>query len=44
LPNSNLRLRALPRGETVRTLKAPAQIYAAELSPQGGILRDGWLP
>lgn len=44
LPNSNLRLRALPRGETVLTLKAPAQIYAAELSPQGGILRDGWLP
>jgi hypothetical protein len=44
LPDSHLRLRALPRGETIRALKAPAQIYAAELSPQGVILRSGWLP
>jgi hypothetical protein len=44
LPDSHLRLRALPRGETVRALKAPAQIYAAELSPKGGVLRKGWLP
>jgi hypothetical protein len=44
LPDSHLRLRALPRGETVRALKAPAQIYAAELSPQGAILHSGWLP
>ena len=44
LPNNHLRLRALPRGETVRALKAPAQIYAAELSPRGKILRREWLP
>jgi hypothetical protein len=44
LPDSHLRLRALPRGKTVSALKAPAQIYAAELSPQGVILRSGWLP
>jgi hypothetical protein len=44
LPDSHLRLRALPRGDTVRALKAPAQIYAAELSPRGDMLRSGWLP
>ena len=44
LPDSHLRLRALPRGETVRALKATAQIYAAELSPRGDMLRSGWLP
>jgi hypothetical protein len=44
LPNSDLRLRALPRGETVRALKAPAEIYTAELSPRGQVLRQGWLP
>jgi hypothetical protein len=44
LPDSHLRLRALPRSDTVRTLKAPAQIYAAELSARGDVLRSGWLP
>lgn len=44
LPGDHLRLRALPRGETIRALRAPAQIYAAELSPRGDVLRSGWLP
>jgi hypothetical protein len=44
LPDSHLRLRALPRGDTVRALKAPAQIYAVELSAGGDVMRSGWLP
>jgi hypothetical protein len=44
LPDGHLRLRALPRGDSVRALRTPAQIYAAEFSPEGAMLRSRWLP
>lgn len=44
LPDKNLRLRAIPRGAAVSGLRTPAQIYAAELTPSGALVRQGWLP
>lgn len=44
MPDNSLRLRALPRPESVRDLKIGAQIFIAELAPQGGVNRSGWYP
>ena len=44
MPDKSLRLRALPRPESVRDLKVGAQIFVAELAPKGGVNRSGWYP
>lgn len=44
MPDKSLRLRALPRPESVRDLKVGAQIFIAELAPRGGVNRSGWYP
>ena len=44
MPDKSLRLRALPRPESVRDLKVGAQIFVAELAPRGGVNRSGWYP
>jgi hypothetical protein len=44
MPDKSLRLRALPRPESVRDLKVAAQIFVAELAPGGGVSRSGWSP
>jgi hypothetical protein len=44
MPDKTLRLRALPRPESVRDLKVGGQIFVAELAPRGGINRSGWYP
>ena len=44
MPDKSLRLRALPRPDSVRDLKIGAQMFVAELAPRGGVNRSGWLP
>lgn len=44
MPDQSLRLRALPRPESVRDLKIGAQMFVAELAPKGGVNRSGWYP
>ena len=44
MPDKSLRLRALPRPDSVRDLKIGAQMFVAELAPRGGINRSGWYP
>jgi hypothetical protein len=44
MPDKSLRLRALPRPDSVRDLKVGAQIFVAELAPKGGVNRSGWYP
>lgn len=44
MPDKSLRLRALPRPESVRDLKVGAQIFVAELASAGGVRRSGWYP
>ena len=41
MPDRSLRLRALPRPESVRDLKIGAQMFVAELTPKGGVNRRG---
>ena len=44
MPDNSLRLRALPRPDSVRELKVGAQMFVAELAPRGGVNRSGWVP
>src|SRR5579883_2588843 len=44
MPDKSLRLRALPRPDSVRDLKVAAKMFVAELAPEGGINRSGWYP
>jgi hypothetical protein len=44
LPDKGLRLRALPRADSVRDLRVSPQMYVAELAPAGGVRRSGWVP
>jgi hypothetical protein len=44
MPDKSLRLRALPRPDSVRDLKIGAQMFVAELAPSGGVNRSGWYP
>lgn len=44
MPDKSLRLRALPRPDSVRDLKVGAQMFVAELAPWGGVNRSGWYP
>ncbi len=44
MPDKSLRLRALPRPDSVRDLKIGAQMFVAELAPRGGVNRSGWVP
>ena len=44
MPDKSLRLRALPRPDSVRDLKIGAQMFVAELAPKGGVNRSGWYP
>jgi hypothetical protein len=44
MPNSHLRIRALPRPQAVQDLRVGAQMFAAELAPSGGISQSGWYP
>jgi hypothetical protein len=44
MPDSRLRIRALPRPEAVQQLRVGAQMFVAELAPSGGIARSGWYP
>jgi hypothetical protein len=44
LPSGNLRMRALPRPEKITALALRPRIYAAELTPDGALVRPGWSP
>jgi hypothetical protein len=44
LESGNIRLRALPRPDSVVSLSIRARLYIAELSPAGKIVRSGWYP
>ena len=44
LGSGNIRLRALPRPDSVAALSVRARLYVAELSPKGQVLRSGWYP
>ena len=44
MPDKSLRLRALPRPDSVRDLKVGAQMFVAELAPKGGVNHSGWYP
>jgi hypothetical protein len=44
LPSGNIRLRALPRAESVASLSIRARLYIAEISPSGGLVHSGWYP
>jgi hypothetical protein len=44
LDSGNIRLRALPRPDSVAALSVRARLYVAELSPKGQLLRSGWYP
>ena len=44
LGSGNIRLRALPRPDSVAALSVRAKLYVAELSPKGQVLRSGWYP
>jgi hypothetical protein len=42
--SGNIRLRALPRPDSVAALSVRARLYVAEVSPKGQVLRSGWYP
>jgi len=44
LESGNIRLRALPRPDSVVALAIRARLYVEELSPQGKVVRSGWYP
>ena len=44
LDSGNIRLRALPRPDSVVGLSIRARLYVQELSPQGKVVRSGWYP
>jgi hypothetical protein len=44
LESGNIRLRALPRTESVMALAIRARLYIAELSPKGETVHSGWYP
>jgi hypothetical protein len=44
LGSGNIRLRALPRPDSVAALSVRAKLYVAELSAKGEVLRSGWYP
>ena len=44
LGTGNIRLRALPRPDSVAALSVRARLYVAEVSPKGQVLRSGWYP
>jgi hypothetical protein len=44
LESGNIRLRALPRPDSVVALAIRARLYVEELSPQGRVVRSGWYP
>jgi hypothetical protein len=44
LGSGNIRLRALPRPDSVAALSVRARLYVAEVSPKGQVLRSGWYP
>jgi len=44
LDSGNIRLRALPRPDSVVALAIRARLYVEELSPQGEAVRSGWYP
>jgi hypothetical protein len=44
LGSGNIRLRALPRPDSIAAQSVRARIYEAELSPKGSVLRSGWYP
>jgi hypothetical protein len=44
LDSGNIRLRALPRPDSVVALSIRARLYVEELSPQGKVVRSGWYP
>jgi hypothetical protein len=44
LDSGNVRLRALPRGDSVIALAIRARFYAAELSPKAELVHSGWYP
>jgi hypothetical protein len=44
LETGNIRLRALPRPNSVVALAIRARLYVEELSPEGKVVRSGWYP
>ncbi len=44
LGSGNIRLRALPRPDSIAAQSVRARLYEAELSPKGRVLRSGWYP
>jgi hypothetical protein len=44
LNSGNIRLRALPRSDSVVSLSIRARLYIAELSPAGALVHSGWYP
>ena len=44
LDTGNIRLRALPRPDSVVALSIRARLYVEELSPEGKVVRSGWYP
>jgi hypothetical protein len=44
LESGNIRLRALPRPDSVVSLSIRARLYIAELSPAGKLVQSGWYP
>ena len=44
LGSGNIRLRALPRPDSIAAQSVRARLYEAELSPKGTVLRSGWYP
>jgi hypothetical protein len=44
LESGNIRLRALPRADSVVALAIRARLYVEELSPKGELVRSGWYP
>lgn len=44
LDSGNIRLRALPRPDSVVALAIRARLYIAELSPKAELVHSGWYP
>ncbi len=44
LDSGSIRLRALPRPDSLAAQSVRARLYVAELSPKGRLLRSGWYP
>jgi hypothetical protein len=44
LDSGSIRLRALPRGDSVVALSIRARLYIAELSAKGELVHSGWYP